>query len=259
VQNFSENLDFIYLCIQYRAKRIVAQFPEPLFYRNFKEEMKCSVAMFEADPIISELRHRVKENLKGNMGHGQKHAARVTVDAGALMLIEGKRAGYSYNFLRRRMLLAQCAGMLHDSKRKENDHAIRGAEYARVLLKEFPFFTSEIEDVACAIRNHEAFKALVDMNTAEGTLVSHCLYDADKFRWGPDNFADTVWAMVRFYQTPIPKFLELYPKGMKLIDSIKPTFRSHTGKLYGPEFIDIGLDIGKEIFNMIRTDFSGYL
>jgi hypothetical protein len=259
VQNFSENLNFVYLCIQYRARRIVAQFPEPLFYKIFKEEMKCSRAMFEADPIISELRYRIKEDLKGNMGHGQKHAAKVTVDAGALMLIEGKRVGYSDNFLRRQMLLAQCAGILHDTQRKKNDHAIRGAEYARVLLKDFPFCTSEIEDVACAIRNHEAFKMLVDINTAEGALISDCLYDADKFRWGPDNFADTVWAMVRFFQTPLPKFLNLYPKGMELIVSIKPTFRSQTGKLYGPEFIDIGLDIGKEIFNMIHTDFSCYL
>jgi hypothetical protein len=259
VQNLSENLDLIYLRIRYRARRIIAQFPEPSFYRIFREEMRCSAGMFETDPIISKIRHKVAENLQGNMGHGQKHAALVTIDAGALMLIEGKRAGYSDNFIRRQMLLVQCAGMLHDTKRKENDHAIRGAEYARVLLKEFPFFPSEIEDVACAIRNHEAFKALVDINTTEGALISDCLYDADKFRWGPDNFADTVWAMVRFFQTPLPGFLDFYPKGMKLINSIKPTFRSRTGKLYGPEFIDIGLDIGKEVFNMIHADFSYYL
>ncbi len=256
VQNFSENLDFIYLRIRYRARRIIAQFPEPSFYRVFQEENRRSTSMFETDPIILEIRHRVAGDLKGNMGHGQKHAAKVTVDAGALMLIEGKRAGYDSTYLRRRMLLAQCAGMLHDAKRKENDHAIRGAEYARVLLKEFPLCSSEIEDVACAIRNHEAFKALVDINTTEGSLISDCLYDADKFRWGPDNFADTVWAMVRFFQTPIPRFLDLYPKSMELIESIKPTFRSYTGKLYGPEIIDIGLDMGKEIFNMIHMDFS---
>ncbi len=221
--------------------------------------MKCSESMFETDPIISEIRHRLADDLKGNMGHGQKHAAKVTVDAGALMLIEGKRAGYNKTYLRRRLLLAQCAGMLHDAKRKEKDHAIRGAEYARVLLKEFPLCPSEIEDVACAIQNHEAFKALVNINTTEGALISDCLYDADKFRWGPDNFADTVWAMVRHFQTPIPRFLDLYPKGMALIKSIKPTFRSRTGKLYGPEIIDIGLDIGREISNMIHLEFSFYL
>jgi hypothetical protein len=256
VQNFSENLDFIYLRIRYRARRIIAQFPEPSFYRVFQEEMRSSLSMFETDPIISQIRHIVAGDLKGNMGHGQKHAAKVTVDAGALMLIEGKRAGYNGQYLRRRMLLSQCAGMLHDAKRKENDHAVRGAEFAQILLKEFPLLPSEIEDVACAIRNHEAFKALADINTTEGALVSDCLYDADKFRWGPDNFADTVWAMVRHFQTPLSRFLDFYPKGMELIESIKPTFRSHTGKLYGPEIIDIGLDIGKEIFNMIHTEFA---
>ncbi len=211
--------------------------------------------MFETNPIISALRHRVADDLKGNMGHGQKHAAKVTIDAGALMLIEGKRAGYDNAYLMRRMLLAQCAGMLHDTKRKEKDHAIRGAEYARELLRGFSFFPDEIEDVACAVRNHEAFKAVMDINTKEGGLVSDCLYDADKFRWGPDNFTDTVWAMVRYFQTPIPRFLELYPKGIDLIESIKLTFRSVTGKLYGPEIIDIGLAIGRKIFDMIHMDF----
>jgi hypothetical protein len=256
VHKFSENLDLIYLCIKYRARRIIAQFPEPSFYRVFVEERRYSESMFETDPIISEIRHRVAGDLKDNMGHGQNHAAKVTVDAGALMLIEGRRCGYNNTYLRRQMLLAQCAGILHDAKRKENDHAIRGAEYARVFLKEFPLCPGEIEDIACAIRNHEAFKDLVDINTTEGMLISNCLYDADKFRWGPDNFADTVWAMVRYFQTPLPRFLDFYPKGMELIESIKPTFRSHTGKIYGPEIIDIGLDIGTEIYNMINMDFS---
>lgn len=256
VQNFSENLDLIYLRIRYHAKRIIAQFPEPLFYRAFREETNFSRFTFEKDPIISEIRGIVAEDLKYNLGHGQKHAAKVTMDAGALMLIEGKRAGYNAAYLRRRLLLAQCAGVLHDTKRKEKDHAIRGAEYARELLKGFPFCPCEIEDVARAIRNHEAFKALEDINTAEGKLISDCLYDADKFRWGPDNFSDTVWEMVRFFQTPLNRFLDVYPKSMELIESIKPTFRTRTGQLYGPEIIDIGLDIGREIFNMIHVEFS---
>lgn len=215
--------------------------------------------MFETNPIIIQIRCQVAENLRANMGHGLKHTGKVTIDAGALMCIEGRRLGYEGSFLKRRMLLVQCAGILHDTKRKENDHAIRGAEYARILLKQFPFYSHEIEDVACAIRNHEAFKPQTKVNTIEGTLVSDCLYDADKFRWGPDNFEDTVWAMVRFFRTPLSRFMEQYPRGMEMIESIKSTFRSDTGKLYGPEFIDLGLEMGRQIFKMIHMDFSAYL
>lgn len=217
------------------------------------------MAMFETNPIIGRIRHRVAENLVANMGHGQKHTRKVAIDAGALMFIEGKRSGYQDAFLNRRMFLAQCAGILHDAKRKEKDHAIRGAEYARIVLRRLPLQLHEIEDVASAIRNHEAFKSLAKINTIEGKLVSDCLYDADKFRWGSDNFEDTVWAMVRFFQTPLSCFMAQYSKGLKMIELIKPTFRSHTGKIYGPEFIDIGLDIGREIYKMIHMDFSCFL
>ncbi len=256
---FYESLDSIYIRIQARAKRIISQFPQPLFYEVFKTESRASAAMFETDPMIGEIRRKVAGNLEQNMGHGQKHTRKVALDSGALMIIEGRRNGYPDSFLKRRMFLAQCAGILHDVKRKEADHAQRGADYARVILRHLPFQPHEIEDIACAIRNHEAFKKLLKIDTVEGKLISDCLYDADKFRWGSDNFEDTVWAMVRFYQVPLSRFMAQYSKGLEMIELVKTTFRSHTGKIYGPEFIDIGLDIGKEISRMIRRDFSCFL
>ncbi|MBF0117920.1 MAG: hypothetical protein HQK79_03740, partial [Desulfobacterales bacterium] len=101
---------------------------------------------------------------------------------------------------------------------------------------------------------HEAFKNTVYVNTLNGTILSDCLYDADKFRWGPDNFTDTVWEMLSYFKTPISKFIELYPKGRESLLKIKDTFRTKTGKEYGPQFIDIGIGIGQELCNIIKKD-----
>ena len=55
------------------------------------------------------------------------------------------------------------------------------------------------------------------------------------------------------------KFMELYPDGMEKIAKIKHTFRTGTGKKYGPQFIDIGLAIGEELFDVIHTEFADLL
>ncbi|MDH3877881.1 MAG: hypothetical protein OET18_08575, partial [Desulfobacterales bacterium] len=117
----------------------------------------------------------------------------------------------------------------------------------------------EISHISTAIQNHEAFKAPVDANSPEGELISNCLYDADKFRWGPDNFHDTLWDMVSYFNPPLTKFMDGYPQGMEKIESIKTTFRTATGQKYGPQFIDLGLSIGQELFDVIKTEFSAYL
>ena len=75
-------------------------------------------------------------------------------------------------------------------------------------------------------------------------MLSDCLYDADKFRWGPDNFTHTIWDMVGFINPPLKTFVSHYPKGMALLKKIRGTFRSRTGRRYGPQFIDVGIAIG---------------
>lgn len=249
----------IYIRIRKRACQIVFRFPSPDFYKDFPEAVRLSRECFETEPVICRLRAFAEKHLNDDFGHGLKHAVKVSLDAGALMMIECSRAEYSEEWAMRRMLVTQCAGLLHDIKRKEAEHAVKGAEYAREVLKNYPLSRFEAEDIAQAIRNHEAFKDSVAINTPEGLLLSDCLYDADKFRWGPDNFTDTVWDMVSFFKTPLPKFMELYPKGMKKIAEIRNTFRTYTGKKYGPQFIDTGLAIGEELLSVIRSEFACFL
>ena len=249
----------IYTRLRERSRQIVATFPLPDFYQAHSQAYESSSRFFKKDPAISQLHGFVADNLEDDFGHGLQHAIKVTIDAGALMYIEGRVAGYDAPMLERRVLIVQCAGLLHDIKRKKKEHAKLGAAQARKVLDYYPLSSDEIDDICGAIQNHEAFKSPVDINTPEGTLVSNCLYDADKFRWGPDNFTDTLWDMISFYNPPLSKFMSRYPQGMEGLEKIKTTFRTDTGRKYGPQFIDIGLAIGKKLYEVIQSEFAEYL
>lgn len=252
-------MQHIYARMRQRARQIVTRFPPPDFYQDHRSATELSQHHFETHPVTVQLRAFVAGQLEEDLGHGLEHAVKVALDAGALMIIENKLAGYADNFSNRRVIVVQCAGLLHDIQRKQENHAIQGAAYAKKLLKIYLLDPGEIEDICRAILNHEAFKNTTDIETIAGVLVSDCLYDADKFRWGPDNFTDTIWSMVTFSKTPVARFIELYHQGMDKIAKIKNTFRSTTGKKYGPQFIDLGLAIGQELFQVIKTEFADLL
>ncbi len=249
----------IYDLLRKRARQIVSGFPPPDFYRDHSQANEFSRSFFENDPLIERLRLFVHENLEDDFGHGWQHAVKVTIDAGALMYIEGRARAYSRSVLARRTQIVQCAGLLHDTKRKKKDHSRHGADFARSVLADYSLSRNEIDDVCIAIKNHEAFKTKIPINTVEGALISDCLYDADKFRWGPDNFTDTLWDMVSFYDPPLSEFMARYPRGMESLEKIKTTFRTKTGRKYGPQFIDLGLAIGRKLHDLILAEFSDYL
>jgi hypothetical protein len=248
----------LYTQLRERARQIASRYPPADFYRDHAAAVDASRLLFDTHALVLELRQAVCARLEDDFGHGLLHAAKVALDAGALMHIEGRAAGYSGGYLERRICIAHCAGLLHDIQRKQNNHAEHGACRARELLAAFPLAADEIEDVCIAIRNHEAFKDTLSVNTREGALVSDCLYDADKFRWGPDNFTDTLWAMLAFTRPPLSDFLKHYPAGMESLARIKSTFRTATGRAYGPGFIDLGIAIGDELYQAIRNEFCNF-
>ncbi len=208
-----------------------------------------------ANEHISHLKTVVDQHLEDDFGHGLQHADKVSLEAGALVLIEGERLQWPQSMVKRLVLMVQCAGLLHDIRRKKKDHAVKGAQFAPQLLRHHPFSDQEIAQICLAIQNHEAFKKTVATDSPHAKLVSDCLYDADKFRWGPDNFTDTLWEMVSFLNPPLHKFIAHYPKGMQGLKKIKQTFRTYTGKHYGPQFIDIGLAVGEALYEVIQTEF----
>ena len=252
-------MDIIYTRIRERARQIVSQYPSPDFYQDHSFANELSLQYLETNAFTEKLQSFVAKHLEDDFGHGIEHSLKVAIDAGALMIIENKLVGRSDNYINQRVIIVQCAGLLHDIQRRHDNHAVKGAAYAKKVLQVFPFKSHEVDDICRAIRNHEAFKKTVKASTSEGALVSDCLYDADKFRWGPDNFTDTVWAMVSFSNIPVSQFMDFYPEGMEKLAKIKHTFRTNTGKKYGPQFIDLGLAIGKELFDVIQTEFAHLL
>lgn len=248
-------MDLEYARIRTIARRIAFRHPTPDFYLEHIEENALSRRLFNAEPVISSLKALVAPSLTDNKGHGMKHSLAVALDAGALIVVEGNKKRLSADIIRRKVLIVHCAGLLHDIERKHKKHAEKGAVRAAEILKDYPLSKEEVEDVRLAIMNHEAFKRPLKIDTADGLMISDCLYDADKFRWGPDNFTDTVWDMVMSAQAPLYRFMKLYPSGMEHLERVKSTFRSDTGKIYGPRFIDMGLSIGRELYKILKAEY----
>jgi hypothetical protein len=239
-----------------QACEIAARQPEADFYRDFRNEVAESAAYFQMDPAVDQLKTSVADAIENDFGHGMAHARKVAVDAGALVAIEGRAAAFSAEAVAHEIRMAHCAGLLHDIRRKQKDHARQGAIYARQILADYPFSEKEISDICVAIANHEAFGEYMEMPTAACRILSDCLYDSDKFRFGPDNFTQTVWDMVAASNISPERFMALYPKGLDFLRKIKRTFRSPTGRRYGPQFIDIGLAIGEELYACMKTEMG---
>ncbi|MEI7589967.1 MAG: hypothetical protein WCJ49_01415, partial [Deltaproteobacteria bacterium] len=75
-----------------------------------------------------------------------------------------------------------------------------------------------------------------------------------KFRWGPDNFTDTLWEILQEMDFSFDKLLAHWQHGIRGINNIKDSFRTITGKLYGPDFVDRGLKIGETIFTYVSKN-----
>lgn len=249
----------VYGYIRELARGIVSTYPTPDFYHDFSIECKRSKEFYTSNQLIKELKLTVSRIIKDDFGHGMNHSQKVALDAGALILAETNNQFTSTSHQEEMLLLVQCASLLHDIKRKEKHHARKGAMEAKKILRNYPFDQVEIEDISLAIYNHEAFSEKIKATSDRGKMVAGCLYDADKFRWGPDNFNDTVWDMASYTRIPLPEFMKRYPHGLRTLERIKETFRTKTGKKYGPRFIDAGLAIGKELNPVIRSEFAEYL
>ena len=242
-----------YLEARRLAEDIAAKSDPPLFYLHKKNEVGASRKIFDSHPMVRRSL-RLIEKGEDSLGHGLSHVSKVAVDAGALVMIERGGSGPGQN-VERMVLLAHLAGVLHDIKREEPEHAERGAEEANRILKDFHLTETECKAIVQAIRNHEAFKPPQPLDEPSLQIVSDALYDADKFRWGPDNFTETVWMMVATMKVPYATLLKRFLPGLKGIERISETFRTSTGKKYGPDFIARGLDIGRQLYGELQERY----
>jgi len=234
------------------AEEIASSLRPPRFYVEKSREVDISRRVFREDPLIRQ-GLQIMEISAASYGHGLSHAQKVAVDAGAIIINETP-TDHEGDYPKRLLLLAHLAGLFHDIKRSSPHHAQAGAEEAEIILRDFDITEYERGAVKDAIRNHEAFQLHKDFDDPFGKLLSDALYDADKFRWGPDNFTEMLWDIVIPLDVPFTTLLKHFMPGMKGIERIGETFRTSTGREYGPDFIDLGLATGYRLYEALNTD-----
>lgn len=235
-----------YLKAQKLSERIASEVEAPRFYVDKVDEIEASRIIFEGHPMTQACL-AIVEARADRFGHGLSHVRKVAVDAGALVIIEMGESE-PQEVRNRTLLLTHLAGVLHDIKREEPDHAQRGADEAQAILADFDIEERERMAIVQAIRNHEAFKPAMPLDDNSLQILSDTLYDADKFRWGPDNFTETVWMMLAPAKVPLALLMDHFIPSLEGIERITETFRTPTGREYGPDFIARGLEIGRRLY-----------
>ena len=220
----------------------------PIFYREERDSVELSRNAFENNTMVRRCLGMVAT--EGFFaGHEEEHIRNVAIEAGAIVLIEADGLPPNCRTGQRLSFLAHIAGVLHDIKRSEPEHARIGAIESGKILENLDFEEIERQMIVKSIANHEAFQPPEVLTSPDAQLLSDALYDADKFRWGPENFTDTLWAMLALRKTEnIPLLFERFPRSMEGIERIRNTFRTRTGKTYGPDFINRGLEIGRRLY-----------
>jgi hypothetical protein len=228
------------------ALRITAEVGEPIFYGLNRGAVDASGRLFRGEPLVAQAIAALGVD-PDRIGHGLNHVTKVALDAGAIILVE-RGNGDRMERVHRLVALAHVAGVLHDIRRDEKDHARKGAEEAQRILRDFDLDSEERSAIGGAIANHEAFRPPTPLGRPDWQLLSDSLYDADKFRWGPDNFSEMLWDMVSRRNVPLSAVMGRFLRGLEGIDRIRKTFRSDTGRKYGPDFIDRGMEIGRRLY-----------
>lgn len=232
------------------AKDMVSKLELPGFYRECSRELDYCRANFFDNPMILRLQEDVIPFLYDDYGHGIYHSKKVAIEAGAIILAENRHGDIQK--AKELALLAQVAGLLHDVCRLEEDHAERGAELSQSILADYPLSDIDRARIAFAIADHEAFTPRKNTKDTEAELLSGALYDADKFRWGPDNFSTTLWEMCDYNDIPLEEIITRFPNGVAKIEEISTTFRTGIGRAFGPEFIELGLSLGKDVYRRLK-------
>ncbi len=242
----------LYEQLQRTAQDAARSMPVPALYAEHAELIRGSEERLRTHSMIRRVMASMDESAL-ECAHGMCHCEAVARDAGVLAAIEGPSLGFAAKDLGPLCLAASIAGLLHDIKRREQNHALLGSIEAERILSAAGMDSSHREYIATAIRNHEAFKEFRNPDDRAGRLVSDALYDADKLRWGPENFATTLWLIVEANSTPPEALHRSFREKMKGIEQIKETFRTAAGQRYGPEFIDQGIHIGNIIYQELSA------
>ena len=98
-------METIYARIQTRARQIVSSFPTPDFYKKEAGAIASSLKLMEKSRPLCDLKAIVTEHLEDDFGHGLQHAVKVSLEAGALVLIETREMPLSRQAVARHVFL----------------------------------------------------------------------------------------------------------------------------------------------------------
>lgn len=245
----------MYSKLKAKALRAAREAGTPSFYREHKKELAASLSSYTASNLVHKCRTYLDE-AKLHPAHGVFHCEKVALEAGAILQVEGCAMGLKAAEISDLMMCVQIAGLLHDIKRIEKDHSVAGSKEAAAIMSSFAISERYKDYIVSAILNHEAFREILDSDNESAKLISDALYDADKFRWGPDNFTVTLWLMIESTTVSLEKLYQNFNDTIDLIKKIKGSFRTKTGQKYGPEFIDKGIVIGNELYREMHKEIG---
>ena len=240
--------DPLFDIIRRRAGEIYRDMEKPSFYLEREREIEWSRELIGRSEEVLFAESLIRER-GGVLGHGYRHADLVAVEAAAIVFSERGYDDRSRHIAENVLI----AGYLHDLRRDEKEHPQKAAlEVGEIYLSRLS--PRDLGIITFAIRHHEAFREHEHVEDMDYMLCADALYDADKFRWGPDNFLNTLWDMAESLNLSLERIMKGYEKGIEGIKRIRSTFRTVTGKAYGPGFIDAGLKIGEGIYDLCRKE-----
>jgi hypothetical protein len=225
------------------------------FYLDFQKYHSISKTLFFTNPLVGRCKNDVLPYFESHVGNGVEHAKKVAIDAGTLILVEGR--GWDPVQIKRWSLLAQLAGLIHDIHAPQPDHAARAAATARQIVACYPLPDVEKEAIVFAVEHHENLFGDGCTMPSVYRWVSNALHDADRFRWSLDSLkASLIGAgSGNREQTVCAMRLQL-SKEIQKIRSIASTFKTGTGQRYGQQFINAGLAIGEHLQQRLHDQVS---
>ncbi|EPR34910.1 hypothetical protein dsat_2273 [Alkalidesulfovibrio alkalitolerans DSM 16529] len=233
------------------ACRLAQSLPRPGFATSFAREIEAARMAFFEETLIGRLRDEALSFLYDDFGFGIEHSKAVAVDAAAIVLAE--TSFWTREDSRRMALLAILAGLLHDATRLDEDGEAKAAELSRSILAQYPLTDEERDIIARAIRDHEIRDGYIPPCDPRAALLSAALYDADKFRYGPDIYVTSLWEFCDYEDMPTPHALKCLSAAENRLPELSGTFRSRPGRSFGEEHLECGARLMPHLTDNLRN------
>lgn len=242
-------MDVRILELKRRARDLAVSRAQSAFSLECAEELTYARDLFFDHPLVLRLQGDALGFLNEACGLGVEHGKRVAMDAAALILAEP--SGLSTEERRRLAVLAEMAGLLHDSLRHEDGHAEKGADLCLRILRGYSIAPEERVWIAGAVAGHEDGGPQLGDASESARLLAGALHDADVFRFGPDIFATILWEFCECDEWPLAKIAAAFPEGVRRARSLSGSFRTESGRRYGPQLLAEGLSLAEEYERML--------